>query len=220
MGGSSSKTPALTPQQQAAVDALDRHISNFGRLRSSELLKEWPKGTANAMNEMGYAVGGFWHGNGKGRAAADALRARILSGEVTATNIESELARLREAAATDLVAILQEYLHNRDLVYNDARRLDLTDAQKEEARSYILTILSGQTSGSYERVLGGAWGIAKEHPIQCVALALLIVGAIFLLVFIFNITKDPAAKSAGTLVGCGFMSAAVAAVGVAWLVTE
>lgn len=67
--------------------------------------------------------------------------------------------------------------------------------------------------------MGGAWGIAKEHPIQCVALALLLVGVFFLLFFWTN-KSAPTTKTAGTLVGCGFSTAALATAGIAWLVAE
>jgi hypothetical protein len=84
----------------------------------------------------------------------------------------------------------------------------------QEASNQLTAPLT--VAGSYERVLGGAWGAAKEYPIQCVALALLLVGVIFLLYF----WKAPAPiKTPGTLVGCGFTTAAVAAVGVAWLLS-
>jgi hypothetical protein len=67
----------------------------------------------------------------------------------------------------------------------DNSKRSLTDDEHTRIEASIIHALQAPPKlfGAHEQVIGGAWGIAKEHPIQCVALALLIVGVFFLLYF-------------------------------------
>lgn len=94
------------------------------------------------------------------------------------------------------------------------------DHQAANVSDYLLATLT--VDDADEHVSGGAWDtLSKATPIKCVALAMLIVGAIFLIAFmVFKVSSTPTTQSAGTLVGCGFMTAAVATAGIAFLFAE
>jgi hypothetical protein len=207
MGGRSSK---VGPQpDERSVDQFERNmrglsLNTFIGSRSGELGENWLK--------LENAVRGYHAGAGK--VWLDELRLGVDSGG----DIAALLDKARRAVASDIIAIFADYL-------KDNSKRSLTDDEHTRIEASIIHALQAPPKlfGAHEQVIGGAWGIAKEHPIQCVALALLIVGVFFLLYFWLggsSVTKTATTRTAGTLVGCGFSTAALVTAGIAWLVSE
>lgn len=144
---------------------------------------------------------------------------------VSTDEIKTTLDSLREHDVDPITNIIYGILINAELM----DQKPLSGVPQDQVRDFVAQFInptsgaweSSSASGGLERVLGGDWSVSSKNPIKCVALALLIVGVIFLLAFwLFKISSNASTKSAGTLVGCGFMSAAVVTVGLAWFVAE
>lgn len=214
MGGRSSK---VDPQPDGhAVDQLARNlkeltINAFVGDQSTKIRDHWI--------ELHNAVDAYIKEDGQARVSD--LRQKVDAGE----NISTLLEKTRETIVSDIIAIFSGFLLKEgkpSLSQDERDRITCSIIYALQAPPKIFQAPSKMVLGAHERVLGGAWGIAKEKPIQCVALALLIVGIFFILYFWLGAStiKTATTRTAGTLVGCGLSTAALVTVGVAWMVSE